>query len=274
MTLLLLLQMAHFHASLTCLSRSKGHSAVAAAAYRSGQSGRDLRTNMVHDFTRRKVVTFSQIFVPDGAQKCDRFDYWNQAEAAERRKNSTVARDLVLSLPVELPHAARVQLIEVMAKWLNDRYQCLVDAVLHDPSHMNDPRNFHAHLLMSTRRITSSGFSEKCRELDDLRRGRSEVRRIRATWCDVVNSQLERHGFDVRVDHRSNLDRDLLELPTIRHGRGPDATRRKEYNEAVRSLNRKLREASFCSDQNKPDRTYFEDEMRWEETRSTVARER
>lgn len=233
--------MAHFHTSLSCLSRSKGHSAVGAAAYRNGLRAVDQRTGVVHDFTRRRVVTFSRVFVPSGARVLERFQYWNQAEAAEQRRNSTVARDLVLSIPFELPHHARVTLIESMSDWLIDRYKCLVDAVLHDPSHSNDPRNYHAHLLMSTRRITNAGFTEKCRELDDRRSGPNEIRAIREKWCDIVNLQLEVHKIAGRIDHRSHRDRGLQELPTIRHGRGPAANRKKAYNRVVQSLNQQLR---------------------------------
>lgn len=243
--------MAHFHASLTCLSRSKGHSAVAAAAYRNGLRAVDERTGVMHDFTRRRVVTFSRVFVPPGVFLLERFEYWNQAEAAEQRRNSTVARDLVLSLPFELPHHARVEVIESISKWLTNRYQCLVDAVLHDPSHSNDPRNYHAHLLMSTRRITNLGFSKKCRELDDRKSGPNEIRAIREKWCDLVNLQLEVHKIADRIDHRSHRNRGLQELPTIRHGRGPDAKRKKAYNRTVLSLNQQLLQSLADVDQSK-----------------------
>lgn len=252
--------MAHFHTSISCLSRSKGQSSVAAAAYRSGLRATDLRTGVVHDYTRRKIVSFSQVFVPKGLEARDRFEYWNHAEAAERRKNSTVARDLVLSLPFELSHQIRVDLVVSMAQWITGRYQCVVDTVLHDPSHANDPRNFHAHLLMSTRRISASGFQEKCRELDSLKTGRKEILAIREKWCEIVNQSLENNGFAVRVDHRSHRDRGLSTLPTIRHGRGPDARSRKAHNRAVQNINRQLAENVNESTQlpthnNVPDKT-------------------
>lgn len=266
--------MANFHASVSCLSRSKGHSAVAAAAYRSGQRAIDHRTGVVHDFTRRKVVSFSRVFVPQGLEARDRFEYWNHAEAAERRKNSTVARDLVLSLPFELPHPAKIDLVTSMAEWVSGRYQCVVDAVLHDPSHANDPRNYHAHLLMSTRRISASGFQEKCRELDSLKTGRKEILAIREKWCEIVNQSLENNGFAVRVDHRSHRDRGLSTLPTIRHGRGPDARSRKAHNRAVQNINRQLAENVNESSQ-LPTHNNVPDQMQESDKRQYIyARER
>lgn len=236
--------MAHFHASVSCLSRSRGLSAVAAAAYRSGQRGVDQRTGVLHDFSRRKIVSFDQLFVPNGALALSRFEYWNLVESTERRKNSTVARDLVLSLPWELPESERIELISLMARWISARHQCLVDAVMHDPSHKTDPRNFHAHLLMSTRRLTSTGFAEKCRELDDRKTGPAEILGWREKWSGFVNEALERHQVSDRVDHRSHRIRGLLEVPTIREGRGPEAPRRKWRNRVVQTLNRQLTEAT------------------------------
>lgn len=242
------LAMSVFHASLKCLSRSKGHSAVAAAAYRAGVCGIDLRTGVVHDFSRRTVVTSAQIFTPPDAVQMSRFEYWNSAEAMEKRKNSTVARDLVLSLPWELPSDARTGLVIEMANWIVVRHQCLVDAAQHDPSKDNDPRNYHAHLLMSTRRLTAHGFAEKCRELDSRVSGPQHVMAWRTKWCELVNEALERYQIGSFVDHRSHRERGLYIAPTVCVGRGPDAEHRRRRNEELQRLNADLIASINCID--------------------------
>jgi hypothetical protein len=101
-----------FHLSVKCLSRSKGHSAVAAAAYRAGVRLLDARTGELSDYTRRRGVVATRVHLPAGAPALDRQALWDAAEAAENRKNSTVARECELALPAELPRHAQVGLAD------------------------------------------------------------------------------------------------------------------------------------------------------------------
>ena len=90
-------------ARVTIHSRSKGHSAVAAAAYRSGTCLTDDRTGIVYDFSHRHDVAYSELLLPESssAQFSDRQLLWNQVELSEKRVDSQVCKDIVLALPKE-----------------------------------------------------------------------------------------------------------------------------------------------------------------------------
>lgn len=96
--------MAIYHCSLRVFSRERGHSAVAAAAYRAGQKLIDERTGTVHRYEKRRGVVNSQILLPPKTSDHfqERLALWNAAEAAETRKNSRVAREVIIALPYEL----------------------------------------------------------------------------------------------------------------------------------------------------------------------------
>lgn len=235
--------MAIFHLTVKCFSRSKGHSAVAAAAYRSGARLLDARTGELCDYSRRRGVVASSLHLPGGAPALDRQALWDAAEAAETRKNSTVARECEVALPAELPLPAQVQLANDMAAWLVQRYRVAVDTAVHEPTGDNDERNVHAHLLMTTRVLDSTGFGAKTRLLDSAATGSAEVTTWREHWAALCNAALEAHGHAARVDHRSHADRGLEDLPTIKVGKWRGSADRNEHNAQVRTLNHDLAEA-------------------------------
>lgn len=105
----------------------------------------------------------------------------------------------------------------------------VVTAALHAPSRRGDERNYHAHILMTTRRMEETGLGKKTRELDG---GREEVRHIREYAAQVINEALERAGVDEWVDHRSFQDRGI-ELEPTQH-LGQEATAMERRNEATR----------------------------------------
>lgn len=232
--------MAIFHCGIKCFSRRKGESSAACAAYRAGERIVDARTGYVHDFSDRDGVALKQLFFPTGAPELSREACWNQAEAAERRKDSTVAREVLVSLPHELPQVQQYMLSARMARWIVDTYGCVVDLAIHEPTERNDHRNFHAHLLASTRRFGPDGFTAKCRELDDISLGPKEIRKIREVWCEFVNEALAERQLASRVDHRSHAALGRLEIPTVAEGRGPSSEKRRKRNRIIRSLNRRL----------------------------------
>jgi ATP-dependent exoDNAse (exonuclease V) alpha subunit len=126
---------------------------------------------------------------------------WNAAEQSETRKNSTVARDFVVSLPAEFTAAQRKELTMTLAGEISRRHHCAVDVAVHRPSRGGDSRNFHAHLLCSTRRLPPEGFTDKTRELDDTKTG--EILYWRERWAALQNERLKQHGHPDRVDHRT-----------------------------------------------------------------------
>ena len=232
--------MAIFHFTVKCFSRSKGHSAVAAAAYRSGARLTDARTGEIADYTRRAGVVSASLHLPPDAPALDRGQLWDLAEAAEKRKNSTVARECEVALPCELPRDAQVALAQDLAGWLVQRYGVAVDCAVHEPTGENDRRNVHAHLLMSTRVLGPSGFGEKTRILDAAATGSLEVTTWREVWASMCNAALEAHGSAERISHLSNEARGLDAAPTIKVGRSRGAAERRAHNDEVRALNAEL----------------------------------
>lgn len=197
--------MALYHASLRVLSRAKGESAVAAAAYRAGSSLYDQRLGITHDYTRRKGVDSVAVLVPEVAPEWarDARALWNAVEAAEARVDARIARELIVGLPHELAPEPRLTLAHAIAQAVVDRYGMAVQVAVHAPDAHGDERNFHAHLLMTPRRMTASGLGSKVRILDEPKSGREEVRWIRERVADLTNAALVRAGVAERVDHRS-----------------------------------------------------------------------
>jgi len=195
--------LAIFHLSVKTISRSAGRSATAAIAYRSGEKVMDERTGLVHDYTRRRGVEHTEIFLPENAPAwaSQREQLWNAAELAEKRKNSTVAREFEVALPAELNREQRLELVREFARDLVQRHGMAVDVAIHEPGKEGDHRNHHAHILCSTRRLTPEGFKDKTRELDDQKSG--EVSHWRERWAEMSNRHLENAGRQERIDHRS-----------------------------------------------------------------------
>lgn len=195
--------MAIFHLHMQTVKRSEGRSATAAAAYRAGVEIVDTRTGEVHDYTHRSGVIGTLAVLPNGGTVDDRSQLWNAAELAENRKNSVVAREVVVALPHELTDADRAVLTERFARWLADRHGVAVDAAIHAPDKAGDNRNHHAHLLMTTRQVERSPegvqLGAKTRELDHAKTGGEHITEWRAQWEREINHVLELRQHPDRV---------------------------------------------------------------------------
>jgi len=180
-------RMSIYHLSIKTISRSAGRSATAAAAYRSADVITDKRTGEHHDYSSKGGVVSTAILLPDTAPEwaVDRAELWNAAEASEVRKNSTVAREFEIALPSELNRYQRARLAYDFARELVERHGCAADVAIHAPGREGDNRNHHAHILLTTRRLSEDGFTEKTRELDDLKTG--EVVRWRERYAELQN---------------------------------------------------------------------------------------
>lgn len=196
--------MAIFHTAIKVFSRGKGQSAVAAAAYRGGLLLSDVITGQQHDYRRRSGVVETFCLAPPDAPDWALVpgELWAVAEAAERRRDATVAREFELSLPHELTDEQRAHLAFSIAEALVDRYQFAIQASIHSPG-TPDGLNHHVHLLASTRRIGPDGFGEKTRELDGGPSGKVQVQWIREMVAETTNAHLEAAGLAVSIDHRS-----------------------------------------------------------------------
>ncbi|MGE0279034.1 MAG: MobQ family relaxase [Rhizobiaceae bacterium] len=216
--------MAIYSLHVKIVSRSAGRSVVAAAAYRAGEKVADDRLGVVWDFTAKRGVLHSEIIAPENAPEWvqDRAELWNAAERAEdkstRRNQAATGRDIILALPHELTHEQRVESVREFATWLTRRYGVAVDFAIHAPDRHSDDRNYHAHLLMTTRRIDAQGFGAKTRELDDFKTGPGEIETMRRSWERIGNRALERAGLDIRIDCRSFADQGIDRDATVHLG--------------------------------------------------------
>ena len=143
--------MAIFHCSIKIIGRSGGRSAVASAAYRSGEKLYNEETGIIHDFTRKGGVVMSEILLPDNAPKryFDRQTLWNEVQKIEKRSDAQLAREVEVALPVEL---AREQQIECVRNYIMENFTTkgmIADWALHDKG----DGNTHAHILLSVRGI-------------------------------------------------------------------------------------------------------------------------
>ena len=233
--------MAIYHCSVKPISRGAGQSIVAAAAYRHGCRMEDKRTGEVHDYSRKRGVTVSAAFFPsdvDCSWATKSEILWNTAELAEKRKDARLGREIVLALPSELSPTERKALAAEMAQHVADRYGVAVDAAIHAPSRQGDDRNFHVHMLVSARRITSKGFGEKARELDDRERGPAEVEHLRAVWARLANRALEQAGQHVQIDHRSFRRQEVKRMPSRHLGASATALERRGIKTQIGDGNR------------------------------------
>ena len=152
------------HSSLGHFAGSSGGSAVAAAAYRSGEKLTDERTGEQHDYSRRSGVDGSEIIAPEGAADWvrDRDQLWNSGELSEKRKDSQVAREVRVALPRELAPEQRRELVREFAKAEFTGRGMVADVSYHD----GNSGNPHAHILLTTRQLNSDGFGAKDRSLE------------------------------------------------------------------------------------------------------------
>lgn len=196
--------MAIFHANLKTFSRAKGHSSVAAAAYRAGLLLADERTGVRHDYRRRDGVVETRVIAPERAPDWALVPakLWTAAEAAERRKDATVAREFEFALPHELDDGQRSALAVEVTRALVQRYGFAAQASIHSPG-TKDGLNYHVHVLATTRRVGPDGLADKTRELDGGPSGRAEVEWVRELVAAKTNAHLAAAELDARVDHRS-----------------------------------------------------------------------
>lgn len=228
--------MAIYHVDIKLVSRAKGRSATAAAAYRAGEKILDHTSGETFDYTRKRGIEHTEIVLPTEAAKRDinwardRQALWNAAEIAEKRKDARVAREYEVGVPHELTKAQRIALVRQYANDLANRYGVVVDFALHKPHRHGDERNYHAHILATTRQIEAKGLGAKAaiewsdthRAKEGLESGADELLYLRKHWEDRANEHLMAAGHDVRIDCRSLKDQGIEREPT--HHRGPAIT--------------------------------------------------
>lgn len=246
--------MAIYHLSIKVISKSKGASAVAKAAYRSGQKLYNERTGLTHDFTKKWGVAYSEIILCKDAplEYKDRAALWNAVEKVEKNSNAQLAREIEFALPLEFDEQTRLEVAREFLQTFADMGMC-VDWSYHNKE-FGKP-NPHVHAMLTMRGIKADGTwdtkEKKVYSLDkngeripviDKSTGRQKIgkdgRKMwkrenvqknewndqnkaeewRALWADTVNRKMQQLGMEERIDHRS-FKRQGLELePTIHEG--------------------------------------------------------
>lgn len=244
-------------------SRKQNKSAVASIAYRSGMKLHDERNDKTHNYeARKKDVLSADIILPsafNGANiELDRATIWNNAERAEKRKDARVAREWLINLPHELDEQTRKELAHSFAQKLSDRYNVIADCCIHKPSDKEikkgaDPRNFHAHIMLTTREIDIENgqiiFTKKAiSELSDtdrkklgLSRMSDEMTAIKQIWDDTANPVLEAHGLS-KMDYRSHKEKGDDLLPQVKMGVNATQLERQGKRTRLGDINRDIKQ--------------------------------
>ena len=204
--------MAQYSLNTSMIQRSAGSSAVAHVAYITAAKIVDLRTGQEADYTRRDGVLClaPEIVLPAGERetqsaKIERGQLWNMAEAAEKRKDGNPARKVLVALPHELGPEQRLTMTQQYAQWMADRYGVAVDFAIHKPDREGDQRNYHAHMVLTTRQIRDGQLAEKSQlewkgaKLKEagLPSGIAMVYELRESWETIQNEHLSRHAPEV-----------------------------------------------------------------------------
>ncbi len=196
--------MAIYSVQVKSLSRGKGDSATAAAAYRAGLCLDD-PSGARHDYSKKGGVLSVDMLAPDGAPAwaTDPHQLWAKVEEHETRKNARVAREVLAALPHELTPEQRRGLAKDLGQLLVDRYGIAAQVALHAPDKGGDNRNFHAHILITARVVGPDGFGNSAAKvLDEFKAGAQELKDLRAAIGVRINAALDAAGVSERVDHR------------------------------------------------------------------------
>lgn len=206
----------HFHACV--ISRSRGQSAVAAAAYRSGSRLYSRADGLTKDFSERAdrdEIAHTEILAPDGSPEWvyDREELWNRAEDAETRQDAQLAREVRFALAREFTPEER---IEVARSYIREHFTAdgmIADLAIHHDAANHNP---HVHIMLTTRRLDGDVFGGKAREWNN----KARLKAWRAGCSTAQNRVLERKRVDVRADHRSYKDRGIELEPGFHVGPG------------------------------------------------------
>ena len=231
--------MAIYHFSVKNISRSDGRSAVACSAYRSGEKLIDDRQGKEQDYTRKTGVEFTKIYAPEDTnpELLDRNQLWNKVEQVENRKNSQLAREFEIAFPHELNAEQRQSMLNDLCQDIVKRHGVVVDAAIHAPHTKSgsDERNYHAHIMFTTRSINEHGdLGKKTREFND--NGKQEVEFWRENFADLSNKHLARAGYLSEVDHRSYADQGIDLEATWHEGVAVTAMKRRYEREQLKPV--------------------------------------
>lgn len=230
---------AHARPHLEVHSRSKGHSAVAGAAYRLGLRLYDNRQKCWHDFQKRALgeeIVRALTVSPKGSPSwcTDPQELWNRVERAERRSDSQVARDYRIPVPLGLSDQDAGDLAEEMARFICEELHVPVSLGLHRDADRDalgtlkpiERQGFHAHLYFPTRPLAEleegkegegTGFGPKLHEFSKMHLGSAFIELLNCKWSELANDYAWKSGSDSKYQYKSykRLGVNLTPQPTL-----------------------------------------------------------
>jgi F0F1-type ATP synthase membrane subunit b/b'/uncharacterized small protein (DUF1192 family) len=179
--------MAIYHLEAKVISRSTGRSAVAASAYMSCSKILNDYDGVLHDFTRKRGLVWEHIFLPENAPQewQNRSELWNAVERTEKTKDSRLARELVVALPVEL---GKEQWINLLTDYIQNNFVAdgmCADVAIHD----TDGHNPHAHIMLTVRPLDDKGKWQHKTEKEYLCKRNGEEKGFTAAEFLLAKSQ-------------------------------------------------------------------------------------
>ena len=254
------------HFKITIVKRSQGQSAVAGAAYQSGErlfSEYDQKTKF---YNKKKELVHAEIMLPSYAPPgyADRATLWNAVEAVENQWNSQLARRIVLAFPVEVP---KEQYLPMLKEFCNEQFVSkgmIADFAIHDKGDGNP----HAHILLTIRAMDEHGrWLPKARKVYDLDENGERIRLPsgnwkchkestvdwndqkyaeiwRHSWETTTNRYLEAAGRPERVDLRSFERQGIQQIPTVHLGPAAHQMEKRGIETFLGNLNRDIRAAN------------------------------
>ena len=217
--------MAIFHLNISPISRGKGRSIAASAAYRSGEKLYDTYYGKLHDYSHRKDVLHREILLPQRAPPkfYDRQTFVNAIDDSEKRSDSRTAREIKAALPNELTLQEQIELTK---EYVLSNFVSLgmgVDIAIHAGIYDNNRKtvefeavharqnNPHAHIILTTHMIDENGFCKTKNRDWDIR---SNATLWRESWANIQNREFERKGLEARVSHKSYAEQGVNRIPT------------------------------------------------------------
>ena len=257
--------MALYHFHVDQVKRSAGHTAIAAAAYRSGTKLHCDYYGEIHDYTKKGGVIFSEIILPDFAPReyADREVLWNAVEKVEKHPKAQLAYSFDIALQNELSMEENIVLAREFIQTNFTAKGMLTDWAVHLPDHdENGIQNPHFHVIAPIRPILENGewgdkqhreylFDEegkpilgkdgkqKYNAIQNTDWGRPETLEVwRENWANMVNAKFEEKGIDCRIDHRSYVDQALDLIPQVHEGSAVRKMEKKGIRTEKGDLNR------------------------------------
>ena len=254
------------HFKITIVKRSQGQSAVAGAAYQSGErlfSEYDQKTKF---YNKKKELVHAEIMLPSYAPPgyADRATLWNAVEAVENQWNSQLARRIVLAFPVEVPKEQYLSMIKEFCQEQFVAKGMIADFAIHDKGDGNP----HAHILLTLRAMDAHGkWLPKARKVYDLDENGERIQLPsgnwrchkentvdwndqkyaeiwRHSWETITNRYLEAAGRPERVDLRSFERQGIQQIPTVHLGPAAHQMEKRGVETFLGNLNRDIQAAN------------------------------